>query len=292
MPCSVARCATGIPVPRTAETMARTPSLPTFLIIGASRSATRWLRFNLSRHPDVFLPPHPLDYFAPGLASGEGAPFRDARRTARGGRRWYELQFAPADEAPCRGECSPSYLARVNRPATTAARIDEALPEVKLLAVVRQPVDRMYSEMVRAIATGRLPRGTDLLELVESGRPEVEALDLVGGGCYTTDLYPYVKRFGSRLAVFTLDDIVARPDEVYRRSLDHIGASPDFVPADLERVLFSHDPDADLAPALDLVQRQRLYHLFRSEIEELEVLVDRDLSAWDPGPMPFTLPAS
>jgi hypothetical protein len=272
--------------------MARVPALPTFLIIGASRSGSRWLRFNLSRHPDVFLPPHALDYFAPAVPAFEGPPFGDARRTPRGGRRWYELQFVPADEAPCRGECSPGYLARANRPATTAVRIDEALPEVRLLAVVRQPVDRMYSAMVRAIATGRLPVGTDLVELVESNGPEVEALDLVGGGAYTTDLYPFVKRFGPRLAVFTLDEIAARPDQVYRAALDHIGASPDFVPPDLERVLFSNGPRPELAPELDLASRQRLYHRFRTEVDELEVLLDRDLSAWDPGPMPFSLPAS
>ena len=37
--------------------------LPTFLIIGAERSGTRWLRANLEEHPDVFTPPASLSYF-------------------------------------------------------------------------------------------------------------------------------------------------------------------------------------------------------------------------------------
>ena len=37
---------------------------PTFVIIGAKRAATRWLRFNLDRHPDICAPPLHLDYFS------------------------------------------------------------------------------------------------------------------------------------------------------------------------------------------------------------------------------------
>ena len=40
------------------------PEKPTFIIIGAHRCATRWLRINLGHHPDVFTLPHEADYFS------------------------------------------------------------------------------------------------------------------------------------------------------------------------------------------------------------------------------------
>ena len=92
------------------------PPLPNFLIIGAARCATRWLRFNLNLHPDVFMPPYPLDYFAPGVPPFEGPPFGDARRRVREGGRWYRLEFTAAYDQPFVGEASPSYLARDQRP--------------------------------------------------------------------------------------------------------------------------------------------------------------------------------
>ena len=33
------------------------PPLPSFVIIGAPGCATRWLRFNLDRHPEIYAPP-------------------------------------------------------------------------------------------------------------------------------------------------------------------------------------------------------------------------------------------
>ena len=40
--------------------------LPTFLIIGAQKCATRWLRFNLGLHPDVYVAPTELSFFNNG----------------------------------------------------------------------------------------------------------------------------------------------------------------------------------------------------------------------------------
>jgi hypothetical protein len=268
-----------------------TPPQPTFLIIGAARCATRWLRFNLNQHPDVFLPAVPLDYFAPGIPPFEGPPFDDARRSVRQGVRWYRLQFVAVEDQPVVGEASPGYLAQLNRPGGVAERIDEALPGVKLVAVVRHPVDRMYSALLRAIQTGLLPVGTDLVELVRSGAPEVETLDLIGGGQYAINLHPYVRRFGDRLLILRTEDVRDHPDESYARVLAHIGAEPGFQPDGLERVRFASRNEA-MAPPLDDQARRQLFRHFRADVEELEVLLDWDLSDWDPGPAPFSAPAS
>ncbi len=265
--------------------------MPNFLIIGAARAATRWLRFNLNQHPDVFLPPYALDYFAPSVPAFEGPPFDDARRLPREGGRWYRLQFTGAEDQPCVGEASPGYLAWTNGPAAVAARIDDRLPGVRLIALVRQPVDRLHSAFARAVETGHLPVGSDLVQLVEGEDPRVEALDLEWGSRYGLLLYPFVKRFGARLLVLRHDDVARDPAAVYDAALRHIGAAPGFRPAQLGRVLFRGHADGLVEP-LDDIRRRRLYRRFRSDVEELQELLDWDLSAWDPGPAPFSGTAS
>jgi hypothetical protein len=55
--------------------------LPTFLIIGAQKSATRWLRLNLGLHPDVFTAPRELEFF------------NSAEHFLQDGPEWYRRQF-------------------------------------------------------------------------------------------------------------------------------------------------------------------------------------------------------
>ncbi len=267
------------------------PPLPNFLIIGAARCATRWLRFNLNQHPDVFMPPFPLDYFAPGVPPFEGPPFGDARRQPREGGRWYRLQFTAAEDQACVGEASGGYLARINGPGSVGERIDDTLPDVRLIAVVRHPVDRMYSAFAQAVQTGYLPVGTDLVELVERGDPRAEMLDLEWGSRYSLLLHPYLKRFGDRLLVLRHDDIRRDPGAVYDAALRHVGAAPGFRPAQLDRVLFAGHGEGLVGP-LDDTQRRLLYRRFRADVEELEELLDWDLREWDPGPAPFNEAAS
>ena len=55
--------------------------LPTFLIIGAQKSATRWLRLNLGLHPDVFTSSREIEFFNNGDRFDED------------GEAWYRQQF-------------------------------------------------------------------------------------------------------------------------------------------------------------------------------------------------------
>ena len=197
--------------------------------------------------------------------------------------RWYRYQFLVPEGMPCVGDASSSYLAGINRPATTAARIDELLPDVKLVAMIRQPVDRMEVTMVEQAKRGRLAPDPDLFAMVRDQDPDVEALDLVGGGLYARNLTPFRRRFGDRLMVVVHDDVLADPAQVFASVLRHIGADPTFVPDDLARPIFDDRGVTSPHPVSD-AERRRLYGLFRNDVEELEAMLDRDLTAWDPGP--------
>jgi len=250
--------------------------LPNFLIIGAERCGTRWLRANLEEHPEVFTPSASVSYF------------NSLDRMRRRGIRGYRQQFGGWSGEPIVGESSPKYLLPGNDPREVARRIDANLPDVKLIAIVREPVERMYSAVLHHIKRGRLPIDADLFAMVAHSHPDVDELDLVGAGRYTANLYPYHAIFGDRLLVLLNDDLRSRPAEVYDAALRHIGARPGFEASRLDRVLFSNRRSVrPTGPRLSRQQRRILYMLYRSDVEELEALIGCDLTAWDPGPPPF-----
>ena len=72
-------------------TSSREPPLPTFLIIGAQKSATRWLRFNLGLHPDVYVAPSEIEFF------------NNRNRYNDLGVSWYRAQFEGSAGEPIVG---------------------------------------------------------------------------------------------------------------------------------------------------------------------------------------------
>jgi hypothetical protein len=249
--------------------------LPNFLIIGAQRSATRWLRANLEEHPEIYTSTVSLSFFS------------NLTRMRRRGLRGYQMQFDAWNGERLIGESSPTYLLLGNQPDQIALRIDAALPDVRLIAIVRNPVDRMYSAMLHHIKRGRLPANANLFKMVSQGHPDVDELDLIGGGLYHRSLQPYLDIFGDRLLVVVHDDISTDPAGVYAAALDHLGAKPGFEPSRLDKVLFSNRRTVRATgPKPTLEQTRALYMLFRDDVEELEAMIGRYLPSWDPGPPP------
>ena len=114
--------------------------LPTFLLIGAAKSGTTSLWFHLRRHPDVFLPDHKEpEYFA--YAGAEPVPDYKPVVTNLAD---YQALFEGA--GPCRGEASPAYLYFRH----VAASLHETIPNAKLIAILRHPIDRAFSHYLNA----------------------------------------------------------------------------------------------------------------------------------------------
>jgi hypothetical protein len=173
-----------------------------------------------------------------------------------------------------------------NDPMRTARRINKTLPDVRLIALLRNPVDRANSAMVHHKRRGRIPADARLLDLVRAQRPEEEGFGLVTGGWYGASLQPYRKLFGERLLVLLHDEVQRDPRAVYARALEHIGASPDFAPPELEAVVFSNRETSSARSSQDLTPRERveLYEYFRRDIRLLERVFGLDCSAWEPPP--------
>jgi hypothetical protein len=241
------------------------------LIIGAQKSATRWLRTNLGEHPEVFAASIEVSFFNQRFNRGTD---------------FYRSQFEGWNGEPIVGEATPGYMMWRHRPRAVARRIHETIPDVRLIALLRNPIDRAQSAMVHHIKKERLPRRPGLLRTIEKKPPEEDRLGLVAGGWYAASLEPYLKRFGDQLLVIFHDEVTTDPGGVYRRSLEHIGASTDFVPPEIEQVVFSNQQRSTPRRRSSLSDDDRvaLWPYFRDDVQRLESMVGRDLSAWDPTP--------
>jgi uncharacterized protein (TIGR03086 family) len=255
------------------------PSLPTFIIIGAQKSGTRWLRTNLGKHPGVYTAPLETQFF------------HSPQRFETLGLDWYRAQFDGWNGEKFVGEATPGYMMWQHRPRLVANRIKDALPDARLVAVLRNPVDRALSAMVHSIKRKGLPAGTRLLDLVQEIPPESDSRCLVSGGWYAASLKRYRQLFGDQLLVLLHDDLTEDPQRVYNRTLMHIGAPLDFTPPDLDQAVFSNTRSAEgesfagsnSLPELSDDERQQLYAYFRPDVDMLEKMIGRDLSRWDPG---------
>jgi hypothetical protein len=148
---------------------------PDFLVIGAQKAGTTWLDRNLRDHPQVWLPPEKeIHYFdLPPLlpfAALIGAPVRAARYWIRARLKrdwvkvkegsqsfkwyiqyyffprtnfWYRSLFEPSPRQIC-GEATPRY-ATLNE--KKIYRIKQMMPNLKLIYLLRDPLDRMWSDM-------------------------------------------------------------------------------------------------------------------------------------------------
>jgi len=247
-------------------------ALPTFIIIGAQKSATRWLRTNLGEHPDIF------------AARSEMHFWNNGHRVKKLGLDHYAEQFEGWQGERIVGEATPGYMIWRHHPALVAQRIDEHLPDVRLIAILRNPIDRAQSAMVHHVRRGRLPAGSRLVDVIRQRRPpQTDWFCLVSGGWYAASLEPFRERFGDRLLVLFHDDVDAEPARPYRAALEHVGADTGFAPAHLSRVVFSNQR-AQVArdSALSDADRVELWEYFRADVARLEQMLGVDLSRWAP----------
>ena len=106
--------------------------LPTFIIAGAAKSGTTALHEVLNSHPEIC-----MSWMKGPTYFTEEA----SRSTHQRGKEWYERLFSECVNAQAIGEVSPFYMTGMDAPEL----IYGTVPKVKLLFVLRNPIDRLYS---------------------------------------------------------------------------------------------------------------------------------------------------
>jgi Sulfotransferase family len=131
-------------------------SLPDFFVFGAPKAGTTALHAALSRHPQLFMSPVKEPKFF--LCDGPPPHYRGPG-DAHSRREWiwrpeeYERLFESAPPGARRGESTPFYLSDL----ASHERIHRAVPEARLIVILRDPVDRAYSNWAHLWADGLEP---------------------------------------------------------------------------------------------------------------------------------------
>jgi len=203
--------------------------LPNFLILGAQKAGTTALYAYLRWHPQVTGP------------SFKEVSFFD-RHYARG-ERWYRAHF-PALRRAAVGEASPSYLLHPLAPE----RVAGLLPNARLIALLRNPVERAFSHYQYEVSLGREPLSFEdaLAAEEERLRGEVERMlrdptyfsyawwnyTYLARGRYAEQLerwYAVVPR--ERLLALFTEELAQDPGGTYRRVLEFLGLEAHELPS-------------------------------------------------------------
>lgn len=258
--------------------------LPNFLVIGAAKAGTTSLYEYLRQHPDIYMTPtketnyfalagRGLDHCGPGDREYIG---RFSVTTPQG----YQDQFRGVCGQRAVGEASPLYLYDAEAPG----RIREAIPDARLIAVLRHPVERAYSAFAHLVRDGRetAPSFARALEL-EPGRVSAGWEHLwhyAGMGSYGEQLARYHATFPChQLRVYLHDDLLARPRDVIADIFRFLEVDPGVVP-DLSARHNVAGPSLPHLPPLLPEVRRALADRYEEDLCQLQDLLGRDLSAW------------
>lgn len=175
-----------------------------FLIIGAGKSATTWLQTQLQADPAVYMPDPELHYFSREYIRGDD---------------WYLSQFSEAATGKTVGEKSNSYLYEPE----AADRIHRVLPHVKLIAQLRNPVERAYSNYCMLFRRGEV--GEDIETYLDPSHNE--NLRLLVAGNFAPHLQAFIDRFGrEKLLILFFEGVRSDPEKQMSLVWAHLGLPP------------------------------------------------------------------
>lgn len=211
-------------------------TLPNFLIVGAMKSGTTSLYHYLAQHPQIYMSP----IKEPKFFALEGTMW-DPEPRGSGGlakipgiRDWnayLDLFSGVADEIAI-GEASPLYLYA----PPSAEKIRQVLPEAKIIAILRHPVDRAYSHFLHWVQRGLEPLGSDFVNVLRAEDERIARnwspnYHYKHRGFYYEQLKRYYDRFDrDRIRVYLFDELQRDPLAVTRDLFEYLDVDPTFVP--------------------------------------------------------------
>ena len=305
---------------------------PNFFVVGAPKTGTTSLYHYLDQHPAVYmspikepcffapevvaLVPHAREIFmndASALQAYLDGPVREKRQSGIV-LEWeqYLKLFKNVRDETAVGEASVSYLASSGAPRLIRARV----PHARIIMMLRDPVDRLFSHFAALQAVGETQR-TFVLWATEQARAETARSTSAGPvwpGRYARHLQRYLECFSKdQVRVYLYEDYAEAPGKVLQNLLSFLGVDPDYPvdvrrrhnvtwvprwPAIHRRVARFVRPAARaivpggivrcargwyltprrFGPTAD--ERAQVIEIYEEDIRALQILLGRDLSGW------------
>ena len=188
-------------------------TLPNYLVIGAQKSATSSVCDLLSGHPEVFMTAPKEPYF-----------FSHDEYWSRG-LGWYESLFEGAEGCLAIGDGSTTYSQCELYP-NAVERIAQHLPGVKLIYIVRNPLERIQSHWMHYRSKG--DRETKPFHIAVRERPEY-----IDNSRYCKQIDQHrVHHSDDRILTLFFEHFKQDPNAVMRRAFAFLGVDPSYVPED------------------------------------------------------------
>jgi len=191
---------------------------PTFMMVGCQRCGTTWTDAALRNHPEIYLPNQKQSYFFD--------------RNYDKGIEWYLGRFQDAKEGELVGEIATGYCL-----IDAVPLMHKHFPEIKLMMVMRNPIDRAYSNyQARKVEQG----WTSFADALE------REPDLLTRGEYIDQIECLLRHYDSEQILFLLYDDLYQDDRAYLMSiLEFLGVN-----ASIESNLYGQRKNAAMFPRL------------------------------------------
>lgn len=210
-------------------TFDKLPLIPDFLVIGAGKSGTTSLDNYLKQHPSIFIPSvKEPNFFGYELNTNEDFKdepdelhhFKQSTTTLEE----YLQLFTTAQQGQLKGETSNTYLYHESAPD----RIKHYNPEMKLIAILREPVSRLYSRYLHLAREGRHP---SLETCFDKNSIWWKRNDLIKEGFYFKNLSKFYEEFPEiNIKIILYEDFNANPTNVLGELFNFLGVDPSFKP--------------------------------------------------------------
>lgn len=183
-----------------------------FIIVGSMKAGTSSLSFHLLNHKHVCIPKKEMHFF-------------DNNQKYLKGREWYlkKIYKNYTDSTKITGEKTPTYSYQEN----VAERIHKNFPDIKLVWMFRNPIDRAYSNYLHSFK-----EGFDLLSFKEAidQEPQRAKKNIFHGYLERSKYFIQVERFlkfypKESMHFMIFENFIANPDEELKKLFNFLGIS-------------------------------------------------------------------
>ena len=233
--------------------------VPNFFVIGAMKSATTSLYTYLYQHPEIFMTDikEPMffnnyqqqnDYKLMGTISKKNTDFSK-----------YLNLFSKVDKEIAVGEASPSYIYNPK----AASLIKSKFPNSKIIAILRHPTDRAYSNFLHVRRAGRETE-LDFSKALDVEHDRIKdnwspLYHYVNQGYYSVQLERYFKEFPKdNIRIYLFEDLINNPNQTLRDIFDFLSVKTDLKIDVNKKSNVSGDPNGLFGW---IVKKMRFYNL-------------------------------
>jgi hypothetical protein len=285
--------------------------LPNFIIFGAAKCGSTSLAQLLAQHPDIYISSRKEPNFFL-YEEGEIRPNGELN-SLESYQYFFEKRSSKVNKEKARGEASISYLSNKKAPH----RIKKLIPDVKLIAILRNPIERCYSQYLFNLRNKVIDDSE-----INFAQAIIDNSSYIEAGMYFKYLSIYHQVFSAeQIKIVLFDDFVAKQEQLLQdifrflevddsfmtkpipkeatsgipknKKIYNFIYQPNpvksvitsmikpFIPKEIRNNLWKKAVNQSLKkPPMSFAERQKLIEIYREDVLQLQTLIKRDLSHW------------